>query len=232
MKFEITTEVMDDVDKAARVVVKSYPGTFELDDVRQAILLAIMENPKAFANAKSKGEAVLFAAYKRAGFRYCQGETVRYVHYSDQWTYSSEEVKSLLPEYFRTLGDPAELPEARINTEKAVIKFADLDEAYGRLRPSHKRVLAKRYNDKETLTRSEQNTHSKAIKLLTHYVNFSQERRRREEFLHDGPKLGARPSTAHALATAGGQTMPDEYYKFHTDPVIEFQRIRERDHVR
>ena len=99
MKFEITTEVIDDVDKAARVVVKSYPGTFELDDVRQAIVVAILENPKAFLNAKSKGEAVLFAAYKRAGFRYCQDETVRYVHYSDQWVYSSEEVKSLLPEY-------------------------------------------------------------------------------------------------------------------------------------
>ena len=42
MKFEITTEVMDDVDKAARVVVKSYPGTFELDDVRQAIVVAIL----------------------------------------------------------------------------------------------------------------------------------------------------------------------------------------------
>src|SRR5690606_27642925 len=201
MKFEITTDVMNDVDKAARVVVKSYPGTFELDDVRQAIFIAIMENPKAFVNAKEKGEGVLFAAYKRAGFRYCQGETTRYVHYSDQWTYSSEEVKGLLPEYFRTLGDPAELPEAKINTEKAVIKFADLDEAYGRLRPSHKRVLTKRYNEKEPLTRSEQNTHSKAIKLLTHYINFSQDRKRRDEFWHDGPKKGNRPSTAHALAT-------------------------------
>lgn len=231
MKFEITTEVMDDVDKAARVVVKSYPRTFELDDVRQAIVLAILENPKAFANAKEKGEAVLFAAYKRAGFRYCQGETVRYVHYSDQWVYSSEEVKSLLPEYFRALGDPSELPEARINTEKAVIKFADLDEAYGRLRPSHKRVLAKRYNDKETLTRSEQNTHSKAIKLLTHYVNYAQERRRREEFWHDGPKLGNRLPTSHALKTAGEATMPEEYYKYHTDPLVEYQKLMERNHV-
>ena len=231
MKFEITTEVMDDVDKAARVVVKSYPGTFELDDVRQAIVVAILENPKAFLNAKSKGEAVLFAAYKRAGFRYCQDETVRYVHYSDQWVYSSEEVKSLLPEYFKTLGDPSELPEARINTEKAAIKFADLDEAYGKLRPSHKRVLAKRYNDKENLTRSEQNTHSKAIKLLTHYINYAQERKRREEFLHDGPKKGSRPSTAHALATAGGRTMPDEYYKFHTDPLVEYQKLMEKNHA-
>ena|SRR5690606_17800558 len=231
MKFEITADVMNDVDKAARVVVKSYPGTFELDDVRQAVFLAILENPKAFINAKEKGEAVLFAAYKRAGFRYCQGETARYVHYSDQWVYSSEEVKSILPEYFRTLGDPAELPEARIDTEKAVIKFADLDEAYGKLRPSHKRVLAKRYNDKEPLTRSEQNTHSKAIKLLTHYVNYAKERKRREEFLHDGPKLGARPSTAHALARAGGPTMPDEYYEYQTDPLAEYQKLMERYHV-
>lgn len=231
MKFEITTDVMDDVDKAARVVVKSYPGTFELEDVRQAIVLAILENPKAFVNAKEKGEGVLLAAYKRAGFRYCQGETARYVHYSDQWTYSSEEVKSLLPEYFRALGDPSELPEARINTEKAVIKFADLDEAYGRLRPSHKRVLAKRYNDKETLTRSEQNTHSKAIRLITHYINFSQDRKRREMFWHDGPKLGNRLSTAHALATAGGQTMPDEFYEHHTDPLEEYQKLMERYHA-
>jgi len=230
MKFDITTEVMDDVDKAAKVVVKSYPGTFEVDDVRQAIVLAILENPKAFANAKEKGEAVLFAAYKRAGFRYCQDETVRYTNYSDQWVYSSEEVKVLLPEYFKALGDPSELPEARINTEKAAIKFADLDEAYGKLRPSHKRVLAKRYNDKENLTRSEQNTHSKAIKLLTHYINYAQERRRREEFLHDGPKKGNRLSTAHALATAGGQTMPDEYYKYHTDPLVEYQKLMERYH--
>lgn len=231
MKFEITTEVMDDVDKAARVVVKSYPRTFELDDVRQAIVLAILENPKAFANAKEKGEGVLFAAYKRAGFRYCQDETVRYVHFSDQWVYSSEEVKALLPEYFKTLGDPSELPEARINTEKAVIKFADLDEAYRKLRPSHKRVLAKRYNDKEHLTRSEQNTHSKAIKLLTHYINYAQERKRREEFLHDGPKKGSRPSTAHALARAGGPTMPEEYYKYHTDPLEEYQKLMERNHA-
>lgn len=231
MKFEITADVMNDVDKAAKVVVNSYPGTFELEDVRQAVFLAILENPKAFVNAQSKGEAVLFAAYKRAGFRYCQSETARYVHYSDQWTYSSEEVKSILPEYFRTLGDPAELPEARIDTEKAVIKFADLDEAYGKLRPSHKRVLAKRYNDKEPLTRSEQNTHSKAIKLLTHYVNYAQERKRREEFLHDGPKKGSRPSTAHALATAGGRTMPDEYYEYQTDPLAEYQKLMERYHV-
>lgn len=231
MKFEITADVMNDVDKAARVVVKSYPGTFELDDVRQAVFLAILENPKAFVNAQTKGEAVLFAAYKRAGFRYCQGETARYVHYSDQWTYSSEEVKSILPEYFRTLGDPAELPEARIDTEKAVIKFADLDEAYGKLRPSHKRVLAKRYDDKEPLTRSEQNTHSKAIKLLTHYVNYAQERKRREEFRHDGPKKGSRPSTSHALARAGGPTMPEEYYEYHTDPLIEYQKLMERNHV-
>jgi len=231
MKFEITTEVVDDVDKAARVVVNSYPGTFELDDVRQAVFLAILENPNAFANARSKGEAVLFAAYKRAGFRYCQDETARYVHYSDQWTYSSEDVKSLLPDYFRALADPSELPEARIDTEKAVIKFADLDEAYGKLRPSHKRVLAKRYDDKKTLTRSEQNTHSKAIKLLTHYINSSQKRKRREEFWHDGPKSGSRISTAHALATAGKPTMPEDYYKYHTDPLIEYQNLVERNHV-
>lgn len=231
MKFDITAEVMDDVDKAARVVVNSYPGTFELDDVRQAIFIAILENPKAFINAKSKGEAVLFSAYKRAGFRYCQDETVRYVHYSDQWTYSSEEVKSLLPEYFRALGDPSELPEARIDTEKAVIRFADLDEAYGKLRPSHKRVLAKRYNDKETLTRTEQNTHSKAIKLLTRYVNYAQERKRLEELRHDGPKLGNRLPTSHALATAGEATMPEGYYKFHTDPLIKYQKLVERNHA-
>ncbi|MEV2279304.1 hypothetical protein AB0I72_27375 [Nocardiopsis sp. NPDC049922] len=195
MNFSITDEVVKDVHKAASIVANRYPGRFHKEDVAQAIFLDLMERNKAFANAQDRGSAILFSAYKRSGHRYCQAELNRYIHFSDQHMYSSEDLKKILPDYFRSVGDVAKLEDASVGITGLVIDFLDLDCAFSALRKSHKAVLARKYYHEETLSRSEQNLHSKAIKLLTGYVNERKNRQMTYETVtHEGPRIGNRPT--------------------------------------
>lgn len=224
MDFVIDNGVIEDVNKAASIVASRFPGKFDREDVAQAIYLDILKNTGGYENAAGKGGAVLFSAYKRAGFRYCQIEKNSYLHFSDQHMYSTEEIKKILPDYFRALGDVAEFEESRVGISNLVIDFMTLDVAFSHLRKSHKEVLAKRYYQEEPLTRSEQNAHSKAIRFLAGYVNESVYKQNGyDTYLHEGPKVGGRPS-----ANSGG--VEEKEWKPGADAMTKYQRLMEAMH--
>jgi hypothetical protein len=231
LTFEITDDVVADVRKAASVVASRYPSKFLAEDVAQEIFLDISINSKGYQWASDRGKGLLFNAYKRAGFKFVMRERNRYLHFSDQYMYSSEEVKKLLAEYYRAVGDITELDEVKLDTGDVVISFLDLDSAFSTLRFSYKVVLAKRYHDDEPLTRSEQNTHSKAIKQLTQSINDAVSRRNGvAQLSHDGPKVGSRKNQNEAVDECGFNDSLSDFKNPVTDPVVEFQRLMERMH--
>src|SRR5699024_8505286 len=151
-------------------VSRSYAGKICSEDISQAIFVDIFENPNSYRRAARSG-ALLFSAYKRAGIRHAQSEKFRYLHFSDNYMYSSEELQTILPEYFQALVEITELEESKIGFSDLMIDFITLDEGCSSLTAAQKRVLAKRYYENENLSRTEQNHHTKAIKILTQAVN-------------------------------------------------------------
>ncbi|OEV28667.1 hypothetical protein AN220_00565 [Streptomyces nanshensis] len=129
--------------------------------------------------------------------------------------YSTEEIKSLLAEYFRTVGEITELEDARVGIDGLVIPYMDLDSAFSLLRDTHKRVLAKKYHDEESLTRTEQSAHSRAIRLLTCYVNEGGLRKVFEGLTGEGPRVGNRAVSQKANEV---------------DAVVELQSLMEAMH--
>ncbi|MFE0151340.1 hypothetical protein ACFWY5_29630 [Nonomuraea sp. NPDC059007] len=223
----------EDALAAGRTVAKSY-RKFEPDDIAGAILLDLVENPARYENLRG---SLLFWAMKRAGFRYCQDQSSRYLYYSDQYTYSSEEVKKLLRHYYSPevwpngLTQPDwleydDVDEFKNDLEewaeqtKVVIDMFDLEFALTKLRDSHIAVIQKKYRDGDNLTKSEQNKHSKAVRLLTYYVNeYVTANKRQAPWDHEGP--GARRAMSNDYAQfitryEGGFEGPDREDPVHT----------------
>jgi DNA-directed RNA polymerase specialized sigma24 family protein len=195
--------------KAARTVAQSY-YLFEPEDIAQAIMLDMLESPRRYANI---GGPLLFKVLQRAGYRYCQDQASRLLLHADQYTYSAEEIKQLLGRFY----DPANWPngwsqpqagdfddelsfssglDVWAENTRICIEHLDLANAVGKLRPSHRDVIEKRYRDGQALSRSEARNAGHAIRLITYYVN--EGANRGVPWDHEGP--GARTAVSNTAA--------------------------------
>lgn len=179
-------DVQDEIYRAARQAANAYGGKFDVDDIAQAISLDMMTNPTRY---KSIRGSLFMVILKRSGVRYCAEESARYLAFSEQYIYSSEEVKDLLDLYYRpeswpnglsqpvitedeTLVEFQERLEEWNNATKLVIDMMDIEYAIAKVSEAQRRVIVKRYRDKEKLANKyEQNKHAEAIKYLTAHIN-------------------------------------------------------------
>ncbi|MEU7863443.1 hypothetical protein [Nonomuraea sp. NPDC049141] len=200
-----------EVLKAARVVAKAYMR-WEPEDIAQAIMVDMCESPKRY---KSIGGKLFFEALKRAGYRYCQDQASRLLATDDEYTYSGEEIKTLLHRYYdpstwpngwtQPLYDGGDVGEYSRELElwsentRIHIDHFDLELAIKKLRPAHRKAIEKRYRDKEELSRYEAKNCSHAIRLVTFYVNENAYRTYRNiPWDYEGP--GARQAMTNAGA--------------------------------
>jgi hypothetical protein len=179
-------DVQDEIYRAARQAANAYGGKFDVDDIAQAISLDMMTNPTRY---KSIRGSLFMVILKRSGIRYCAEESARYLAFSEQYIYSSEEVKELLDLFYRPESWPNGLAQPVISDEesleefqgrleewnnatKLIIDMMDIEYAISKVSEAQRRVIIKRYRDKEKLANKyESNKHSEAIKYLTSHIN-------------------------------------------------------------
>jgi hypothetical protein len=188
---------------------------FEPADIAQAIMLDMVENPARYEHIGGK---LFTEALKKAGYRHCQNEASRLLEFDDEYNYSAQELAGLLGRYY----EPASWPngwsqpswddyddveafrtDLELWSEKTaiVIDLFDVQAAVEKLRPTHRKVIEKRYRDKERLSGYEAKVHSHALRLLTYYVNENANRQYRNvPWDYEGP--GARRVMSNAGAIA------------------------------
>lgn len=206
-------DVQDEIYRAARQAANAYGGKFDVDDIAQAISLDMMTNPTRY---KSIRGSLFMVILKRSGVRYCAEESARYLAFSEQYIYSSEEVKDLLDLYYRPESWPNGLSQPVItedeslvefqerleewnNATKLVIDMMDIEYAIEKVSEAQRRVIVKRYRDKEKLANKyELNKHAEAIKYLTSHINQRMINRVVGNG-HEGPGSRKAVSNAHAL---------------------------------
>lgn len=173
------TAYWDEILKAARTAGFAYGGQFERDDIAQGIALDMLEHPDRYTNIGGTFRQLII---NRAGLRYCAEQAAMFLNTADQYTYSSEELKKLLPRYC-----DGSWPDGM------AIEMLDLDHAMGMLTGSQRKVIEKKYRDGERLaSKYDQNKHSEAIRYLTFHVNGRTTAKQMPDFFHEGP--GARKS--------------------------------------
>ncbi|MFC4114129.1 hypothetical protein [Nonomuraea zeae] len=203
-----------DVLRAARAVAKSYMR-FEVPDIAQAIMLDMCESPQRYERIGGK---LFQEALRRAGYRYCQNEASRLLEFDDEYNYSAHELAALLGRYYEPAswpngwrqpdwGDYEDVDTFRADldvwSEKTaiVIDLFDVEAALNKLRPIHRKVIEKRYRDRERLSGYEAKVHSNALRLVTFYVNESAHRQYRNiPWDYEGP--GARKALSNDSAIA------------------------------
>ncbi|UBU12954.1 hypothetical protein [Nonomuraea gerenzanensis] len=207
------SQYWDDAVSAARIVANSYQR-FETEDIAQAIMLDMCEQPQRY---RSISGGLLYEAMKRAGYRHCQNEASRILHFYDEYVYSADEVKTLLSRYY----DPGNWPNGWKQPEwdgqedsleafgeelelwaahtQIYADMFDVEAAVAKLRPSHLRVIEKKYRDREDLTSQEQKYISHALRLVTLYLNEgTRSTRAGTPWDYEGP--GARKAMSNAQA--------------------------------
>lgn len=207
-------DVQDEIYKAARHASNAYGGKFDVDDIAQAICLDMMANPTRYRSIRG---SLFMVILKRSGVRYCAQESARYLAFSEQYIYSSEEVKDLLDLYYRpeswpngltqpvitddeTLGEFQERLEEWNNATKLIIDMLDIEYALSKVSEAQRRIVVKRYRDREKLANKyEHNKHAEAIKYLTSHINQRMINRVVGNG-HEGPGSRDVISNAHALA--------------------------------
>lgn len=226
-------DYQEDIYRAARQASTQYGGRLETDDIAQAISLDMLRNPKRY---DSVGGSLFFIILRRAGLRYCAEESARFLAFSQQHIYSANEVKSLLKIYYTPEAWPNGLSQplyedygdveaftAALDTwngsTRVVVDMLDLEYAIERVSEAQRRVIEKKYRDKEKLRgKYEANKHGEAIRYLTYHIN-NRVNRKTGVTNHEGPGARERVSNARAVmvvanqhrADGGGRDVTDTY---------------------
>lgn len=207
-------DYLTDIKKAARQVAADYGGRFEADDIAQAIIIDMMTNPTRYNKI---GGSLFFEILKRAGKRFCVEESAHFLVFASQHTYSTEEIKKLLPDYYTTevwpngLSQPIlddfesveefqdELEEWN-NATQLVIDMMDLEFAIEKISQAQRKVVEKKYRDRQKLeSKYERNKHSEAVRFIAYHVN-SRATARIKGMNHEGP--GARKALSNSRSIA------------------------------
>lgn len=180
--MEIPDKVYEEMGDVARNLSRRYDWEFEADDIRQEIAMDYI----AFPSRYQCNEYQLTQRLYGAGYRYCEKERRRYLHYSDQYIYSSNDVRSLLKRYY--------------DDDIESVEKLDLVNAMKALREKHLRVLVKRYVTGDKLSEYERKLLNETVKILTHQMNTNEALKTDSRGWHEGPGSRRAITNANALA--------------------------------
>ncbi|MFB7185222.1 hypothetical protein ACFCZT_07860 [Streptomyces sp. NPDC056230] len=183
-------------DSVARRTAAEYPG-FDADDIRQEILLQVMEREATFEKANYV-EGQLRKNFKQFANRYCGSERYTYIAHTAEYIYTVMEVRQLFdkaffrPELWETM--PTKDDGVSVTAGGVVVALWDLNEAFNSATPNDQEVIVKRYELEEKLTPAETVRLQRAVDKITRALNNSVVRRQDSAKQHSGPgsrKIGA-----------------------------------------
>ncbi|MET9729318.1 hypothetical protein ABZZ79_01245 [Streptomyces sp. NPDC006458] len=178
-------------DSVARRVAAEYPG-FDAEDIRQEILLQVLERQSTFEKADYV-EGQLRTNFKQFAYAYCGAERYSYIAHSAEYVYTMIEVRQLFdkaffrPELWETM--PRKEDGVSVAAGGIVVALWDINEAFNLLPPDYQTVIVRRYELEENLTGAEKVRLQRAIDKVTRSLNNSVVRRQEEAKKHYGPGL-------------------------------------------
>ncbi|WP_326827337.1 hypothetical protein [Streptomyces sp. NBC_01751] len=190
-------------DSVARKVADEYPG-IDADDIRQEILLHVTEKRSTY-ESKDYPDGQLRKNFRNAGIAYAGRERYTFIYHSAEYVYTSSEIRQLFDKAFfqPELWEKAPVKEDGVSIASGgiVVALWDLDRAYSSLPALDAAVIAKRYEQGETLSQAETMRLSRAIDRITRMLNNGVVSRQNGAKQHDGPQArGASHSTNAAFA--------------------------------
>ncbi|MFI8237626.1 hypothetical protein ACIF83_10295 [Streptomyces sp. NPDC085866] len=183
-------------ESVAQRVAAEYPG-IEAEDIRQEVLLYVLENRSTYENADYP-EGQLRKNFRKRAVRYAGRERYAYIYHSAEYVYTASEVRSLFenaffqPEMWEKA--PTKDDGISVTSGGTVVALWDLDRAYSALALADAEVIAKRYEMGETLTPAEAMRLSRAVDKVTRFLNNGVVKRQEEAKAHEGPgprRIGA-----------------------------------------
>lgn len=171
----------DDLDGYAEGLGRGFAAAhgwpIEADDVTQEIRLYLAEQAEQLTG---QDDTLIRHAMKRAGWRYCRQTQVRNTYLTGQWTYTPDEVRRILPDFFLTRDSWEEAAPSSDDIDsrgEALIGLADLSRAWPRLSEVERRALFYRYGPAtadetaEVRTSTERSQVQRAVDSLAWYMN-------------------------------------------------------------
>lgn len=186
--------ILPDIERAATHVALEWADVVEADDISQSIVVALLERPKILSQIVAFEPQQRRQYLFRIGQQIASDERVDYEHFSGQYRYSTDEVRSLLES--GALDSVGDEPVGPVDgAESATFSVEDLDVrvAVRRLPESQQAVLMERFvigrvpEDRKAVTR--------AVDALTRELNRTF---RKAAEAHDGP--GSRQAVSNATA--------------------------------
>ncbi|WP_280350416.1 hypothetical protein [Nocardia abscessus] len=179
------------IRRAARSVAYQWPEVADADDIEQGIYLRLLESPGSVEKINEMEDAARYRAVVGIGHQLASEERDDYSHFSGNFAYSVDDVKSLLQR--GVLSYPVSgFDSAVVDLRIAMDRLDDVAVDYAA-------SIRSRYLWWEIPTRStEKTTLSRALTALADEMNRSNRKRFAEH--HDGP--GSRTVVSNAAAKA------------------------------
>jgi hypothetical protein len=179
------------IRRAARSVAYQWPNVAEADDIEQGINLRLLESPGSVEKIHEMEDAARYRAIVGIGHQLASIERDDYSHFSGNYTYSVDDVKSLLLKgalYEELPGFSSAMIDLDIGLREVTAKA-----------PQYSDAIFRRYAAWISPTeKSEKNALSNALTALTDEMNRSNARRWATR--DDGP--GSRTAVSNAAAKA------------------------------
>ncbi|MGV9815788.1 hypothetical protein ACWDTQ_28250 [Streptomyces cellulosae] len=176
-------------ESVAKRVSDEYPG-IDADDIRQEILLHVVEKRTTYEE-KNYPDGQLRKNFRKIAVSYAGRERYAFLYHSAEYVYTSPEIRQLFenaffqPEMWEKA--PVKDDGQSVASGGVVVALWDLDRAYGALAPADAEVIARRYEQGETLTSAETMRLSRAIDKVTRFLNNGVVKRTQEAKAHAGP---------------------------------------------
>ncbi|MFI8890536.1 hypothetical protein [Streptomyces paradoxus] len=176
-------------EAVARRVAAEYPG-FDAEDIRQEILLQVLERQGTYERADYP-EGQLRKNFKQFAYAYCGAERYSYIAHSAEYVYTMIEVRQLFekaffrPELWEKM--PTKEDGVSVTAGGVVVALWDINEAFNALSPDYQEVIVRRYEVEENLTGAEKVKLQRAIDKVTRSLNNGVIRKQEAAKKHDGP---------------------------------------------
>lgn len=154
-------------------VSDEYPG-IDQEDIRQEILLHVVEKRTTYEE-KNYPDGQLRNNFRKIAVSYAGRERYAFLYHSAEYVYTSPEVRALFenaffqPEMWEKA--PTKDDGQAVTSGGVVVALWDLDRAYSALAPADAEVIARRYEQGQTLTSAETMRLSRAIDKMTRFLN-------------------------------------------------------------
>lgn len=211
MKYKFNWDDTREVAKnVARKVAKEYPG-IDPEDVEQAILLEVVRRENTYRHM-SYEIPQLYHHLRKYAQKYCNDERMSSYQWSDQYHYTTKEVRALCAEglfdreaFLDKVYRDADL---MANFDEIMARVADLQRAYSELREQDQNLIYRRYVIGESLSSADKQACYRAIYHLADTINKGRSYRRggrRPEYYIDADGnltdyVGGRTAMSNAAA--------------------------------